>query len=1023
MTLPLNSRLSALYDTNGTQKDFSFGFRVFFDPDNGGYGLEVRRQTADGYEVIPKSDYLVLPVEDNSAGVVRFSVAPSAGQQIYIAGKTPTIQQLVLTNFGRYSAESIETQFDFITAIIQEWLSALGEETRQRIAADDILTQYVVQRIDDFVQQINQNFDDKSQEIEDYIATIMPSFTQALRDEIEAYAVAGMQDAIDQTLAESKAEIDDAVARANAAALAAAITGKVYDTPAAGVDPVTGVQNGAYYNVRSPDDDSYLVEYQNVGGVPTPSGKSYPSGAAVLGLKEAVDNLKTDKIDAVESIVELLNINNPQNGHTAILNGRQGGQFVYDSARAGENDGGVVFNGWVRVGFDYISFDMFDCDDTGATAIDDKLLKICAASTALKKPIHNFSGTYLIDSTNNFYFTENTLLDGSIIKLGPNFNGRFYAKRADIENFTVNSGVGFNGLKALGVLQAGRYSINGSGFDYPDHYARFVNGQPLYIYRGATKTALHFTRLLREQRLENAPYVQYDLTSLTEVNLQTPASSIRLYSGFCFDETLLNVAGDIRYFRAQDSNKVFCRNTRFIDEAEGRRIPNTTRITAENCYNIVLDGETETSAFRNADDTYAYTLTLNLCYDVVVRNFKGLGAGGASTGSNNCSRVTFEDCVLTRIDFHEPCYDWLKVKNCNVGGSGISVTMIGDLHIDGGELFMWESGLNRAYIASRSDMGGFCHGDLYIDNLKIGGYSGNNAVILEARGDGVLPVGSPLQPVFFNNVFIDGLYNNSSNTNPSGLLSCNVPTTLLKMPKYIKVDTLTKFNPIINVGVFAARISTDLVRIDLHNINHNLIWLQDLENKGTKLKVNITNANNNGGPCQVVSTANADIDIVDTQLAIYSEYNTAWTSFSPRIKIRGGSVLFDQYLGLQSGADAKNRITMNAVSVDVPAASVNTMLPRARHRDCTFGSDGWITLWSSTPVVNTGSFTTSIYSGLLDLVIGWGTQKRVVRVDARQAGTYTIEAGVVVVVTISGTTATVTLNATGANLLGVAGNI
>lgn len=295
MTLPLNSRLSALYDTNGTQKDFSFGFRVFFDPDNGGYGLEVRRQTADGYEVIPKSDYLVLPVEDNSAGVVRFSVAPSAGQQIYIAGKTPTIQQLVLTNFGRYSAESIETQFDFITAIIQEWLSALGEETRQRIAADDILTQYVVQRIDAFVQQVNQNFDDKSQEIEDYIATIMPSFTQALRDEIEAFAVAGMQDAIDQTLAESKAEINDAVARANAAALAAAITGKLYDTPEAGVDPVTGVQNGAYYNVRAPDDDRFLVEYQNVGGVPTPTGKSYPSSAALNKLQH--NNLKGRNAD------------------------------------------------------------------------------------------------------------------------------------------------------------------------------------------------------------------------------------------------------------------------------------------------------------------------------------------------------------------------------------------------------------------------------------------------------------------------------------------------------------------------------------------------------------------------------------------------------------------------------------------------------------------------------------------------------------------------------------------------------
>lgn len=328
MTLPLNSRLSALYNTNGTQKDFSFGFRVFFDPDNGGYGLEVRRQTPDGYEVIPKSDYLVLPVEDNSAGVVRFSVAPSAGQQIYIAGKTPTIQQLVLTNFGRYSAESIETQFDFITAIIQEWLSALGEETRQRIAADEILTQYVVNRIDDFVQQINQNWDDKSQEIEDYISKIMPSFTQTLREEIEAYAVAGMQDAIDQTLAESKAEIDDAVARANAAALAAAITGKVYDTPEAGVNPVTGVQNGEYYNVRSSSDDSYIDEYQNIGGSAVATGKSYPSGSYVKTIADYTalpfkqgkgyalyERVQLDNGDVVRSSIEN-NLNNPNENMT-----------------------------------------------------------------------------------------------------------------------------------------------------------------------------------------------------------------------------------------------------------------------------------------------------------------------------------------------------------------------------------------------------------------------------------------------------------------------------------------------------------------------------------------------------------------------------------------------------------------------------------------------------------------------------------------------------------------------------------
>lgn len=285
MTLPTSSRVSEIYTTNGTQKDFSFGFRVFYDPENGGYGLEVRRQTETGYEVIPKSQYDVIPSSDSSSGIIRFYTPPASGMDIYIAGLTKAIQQLDLTNYGRYSAESIETQFDYITAIIQEWISSLGEETRQRIASDEILNQYVVQRIDDFVQQVNQNWDAKSQEIEDYIATIMPSFTQTLREEIEAFAVAGMQDAIDQTLADSKAEIDDAVARANAAALAAAISGKVYDTPEAGVNPVTGVADGAYFNVRSPRDESYVDEYQNVGGVATPTGKSYPSSSALNNLK------------------------------------------------------------------------------------------------------------------------------------------------------------------------------------------------------------------------------------------------------------------------------------------------------------------------------------------------------------------------------------------------------------------------------------------------------------------------------------------------------------------------------------------------------------------------------------------------------------------------------------------------------------------------------------------------------------------------------------------------------------------
>ena len=80
---------------------------------------------------------------------------------------------------------------------------------------------------------------------------------------------------------------------AEAAATAATIGAGVYDTPEAGVDPATGVADGAYFNVRSSSDESYVDEYQNVGGVPTPTGKSYPSSAALTEVSEEAEKVNS----------------------------------------------------------------------------------------------------------------------------------------------------------------------------------------------------------------------------------------------------------------------------------------------------------------------------------------------------------------------------------------------------------------------------------------------------------------------------------------------------------------------------------------------------------------------------------------------------------------------------------------------------------------------------------------------------------------------------------------------------------
>ena len=136
MTLPLNDRVTSTYTADGTNKEFNFDFRVFFNVDTGSYGLEVRKVIDGGYEVLSSSLYTVVPNEDLTAGKIVFATAPVAGTEIYLAGKTPTIQQLNLTNYGRFSAEAIEVNFDFLTAIVQEWLTSLSIERAERIEND-----------------------------------------------------------------------------------------------------------------------------------------------------------------------------------------------------------------------------------------------------------------------------------------------------------------------------------------------------------------------------------------------------------------------------------------------------------------------------------------------------------------------------------------------------------------------------------------------------------------------------------------------------------------------------------------------------------------------------------------------------------------------------------------------------------------------------------------------------------------------------------------------------------------------
>ena len=163
------------------------------------------------------------------------------------------------------------------------------------------------------------------------------------------------------------------VAQAEAAATAATISAGVFETPEAGVDPVTGVEEGEYFNVRSPSSDSYIDEYQNAGGSAIATGKSYLSALGVQQQEKPANTIKdasgktqqeinNARVVAVDSIADLLALPAGQRkeGLRYLVKGYHagsaigGGEFYWDPESTTPEDGGMVFGDglagrWLRI--------------------------------------------------------------------------------------------------------------------------------------------------------------------------------------------------------------------------------------------------------------------------------------------------------------------------------------------------------------------------------------------------------------------------------------------------------------------------------------------------------------------------------------------------------------------------------------------------------------------------------------------------------------------------------------------------
>jgi hypothetical protein len=114
-----------------------------------------------------------------------------------------------------------------------------------------------------------------------------------------------------------------------------------------------------------------------------------------------IEQLQSDRMLFVDSVADLAGIVGGEDGQQVSVKGYHtgsdvgGGVFYWDSTRTAENNGGTVFNGWVRVLNDTLTPEMFGAVGDGLT---DDAVAIRATITTAKGEVRFREGTYCVRS-------------------------------------------------------------------------------------------------------------------------------------------------------------------------------------------------------------------------------------------------------------------------------------------------------------------------------------------------------------------------------------------------------------------------------------------------------------------------------------------------------------------------------------------------------------------------------------------------------------------------------------------------
>ena len=360
-------------------------------------------------------------------------------------------------------------------------------------------------------------------------------------------------------------------------------------------------------------------------------------------------------------------------------------------------------------------------------------------------------------------------MNGSALNL-EQFRGMITFKRSIPEVTYVPGSAVVTALQSQATLTGVNFTGWLNTAEVENAFVKINSTQPWFMYRGGIVNRTEYNKMTRYGIAESE--LRYPLTSslVTSVTVRPIEKVKRVAENIVFDLGSNDLANGIITI---ETSLFEAKNWKFNQNNFSNATKNQTLVSVINSCHIKL-----TDIYFNwpcrSDAESTYNLYMGECYDVVVDNMHGIGDGWGATGANLCQRVEFKNCALSRIDFHKPFIEYLKITNCKIGNWGVLVTALGDMLIDGCEFLRSAMPYvnNGGYIRSREDTGGFCDGNLTINNSVFRDaetFSLRTLVVHQGDPAQVKPSGSTINYRFWKTITIDNISskNNLLNLMPS----------------------------------------------------------------------------------------------------------------------------------------------------------------------------------------------------------------------------------------------------------------